>query len=167
MVEELRSRARFLFAISMIIPNLIGYALRNKPVFLYYLPVQFAIYYGANLYLSVFQGAQEFDTEVALMNGLMRNAHMLLFYTILLTPSPTFLICGNFTTYILSNLFMIVKLADTQNGRELARLLFVEPVRVVTMYVFFHILQFRELKRFFEQEKSEQKSDQMTSILDA
>ena len=75
-----------------------------------------------------------------------------------MTPSAAFLVFGNFPIYILCNLFMIAKLSNFQDKEEMQRLLVAEPFRLVSIYVLFYVLQFRELKRFYEQEKSEQKS---------
>ena len=37
--EELRNRGRLLCAATLILPNLVGLAIRNKPIFLYFLPM--------------------------------------------------------------------------------------------------------------------------------
>ena len=91
---------------------------------------------------------------------------MLFLACLILAPSAAFLVASYWPSSIICSLFLIIKLSDFQNKQEVVRTVLLEPIRVAMLYVLFYTLQLRELKRFNEQEKSEQKSDQMKSILD-
>ena len=57
--EKLRYSGRLVYGSTVILLNLVGFSLRNKPIFFYFLPVYTALYYVASAYYTFSQGTQE------------------------------------------------------------------------------------------------------------
>ena len=64
--EELRYGGRLVYGTTVILLNLVGLSLRNKPIFFFFLPLYTTLYYAASTYFTMSQGTQEMKKDVAL-----------------------------------------------------------------------------------------------------
>ena len=87
--------------------------------------------------------------------------------SILLAPS-----LGKFLTYqtiygcMILLTYLLLKL-NKDKYEEMERLLYNMPSFCIVLFTLFYVLQKRELKRFFQQRKSERKESQLNSVLNS
>ena len=143
--------SRLVFAAAFALPTIVSWLLRNKVLFFHFLPFCWVLWYASNAYMTIsLADSDENGPAAALAVGMQRSDNLFVLSSMLMTPSMTSFLVGTLPPYIISQLFMMATLADFGNPAVRTRFASAEPIKLISVFAIFYILQLRELKRFNE-----------------